>query len=276
MLLLLATLLHGPCATSLQPLAARWSAEHPGFECAREGTALALSDQVPPLVTGKTQVPIAVGGVALAYNLLVAGDLRLTQALLAALYQGKIARWSDPRIAAENPGMKLPDLPVTLVREDAAALDLLGQWLGPAGGAGGRAVPSKDGGLAAVARTEGALGAIDAAAARRAGLYIASLRNRDGAFLQPSMHSLTRAAAGLRLPADFRVSLVDAKGVASYPLAAFAYAVVSERPEDPAAIAAYLRWAVHDGQRWLVPLGWAPLPGLVVLLVDERLRAMSP
>ncbi len=271
MLLLIALILHGPCAASLQPLAQSWSLEHKGFECAREGTGLSLTDEIPPARDGMMQLPIAVGAVALAYNLLVAGDLRLTPELLAALYQGKIARWSDSRIAAQNPDMKLPDVPVTIVREDAAALELLDLWLTPYGGAGPRATRSKDSGVAAVARVEGSLGAIDAAVARRASLYIASLRNHDGFFVQPNMHSVTRAAVGLRLPADSRVSIVNASGADSYPLAAFAYALIPSQPENAAAVMDYLRWAIHDGQRWLVPLGWAPLPGLVVLLVDERL-----
>lgn len=271
-MLLLALLLHGPCAGPLQPLAAGWFAEHPAFSCAADGSQLALADHLPPARDGVLQVPIAVGGVALAYNLLVAGDLHLTREVIAALYAGEISRWSDPRVAALNPGMKLPDLPVTLVREDAGSLELLHLWLGTPPGAGR---PSRDAGLAAISRTEGALGAVDAAAARRAGLYIASLRNRDGAYLQPTMHSLTRAAVGLRLPPDLRVSLVDARGADSYPLAAFAYAVVDARPAEPAAVAEFLRWVIHDGQRALAPLGWAKLPGLVVLLDEERIASLG-
>lgn len=272
--LLLALIVHGPCAASLQPLAARWAAERPGFECAPDGADLSLTDRIPPGADGEQQLPIAVGAVAIAYNLLVAGDLRLTPELVAALYQGKISRWSDPRVAAENPGMKLPDLAVTIVREDAASLEQVEQWLAPLGGAGGRAGQSSDAGAATVARVEGSLGALDAAQARRASLYLASLRNHDGAFVQPNMHSITRAAVGVRLPVDFRVSLVGARGIDSYPLAAFAYAVVPKHPKQATAIADYLRWVIHGGQRWLAPLGWSPLPGLVVLTVDERLGAI--
>ena len=272
LLLLLAAPVAAPCAPALRPLAARWAVERRAFDCG--AGVLALTDEIPPSTEGTLALPIAVGAVAVAYNLLVAGDLRLTPEVLAAIYQGRLARWNDPRIAAINPGVTLPDLRVVVVREDEASFALLDGWLAKLGGAGAKPLRSGDGGVSTLSRTDGAIGAVDAARARRASLYLASLRNRDGAFLQPTMHSVTRAAVGVRLPPDLRVPILDASGVDSYPLAHFAYAVVPAQPAQGTGLASALRWAIHEGQQLVAPLGWAPLPGLLVRIVDERIGAL--
>jgi phosphate transport system substrate-binding protein len=92
------------------------------------------------------------------------------------------------------------------------------------------------------------------------------------------MRSITHAAVGVRLPDDFRASIVDARGLEAYPLASFTHAVISVRlPESRRrTVLDFLRWVLHEGQQHTIALGYAPLPGLVVRALDARLEQLEP
>ncbi len=127
--------------------------------------------------------------------------------------------------------------------------------------------------------TPGAIGYVELAYAKQAGLAYASLRNQAGRFIAPSLESITAAAAGLTgaLPADLRASLVDAPGDAAYPLSAFTYVLVYQAQDDAVkgrALADFLWWAVHDGQTFGAALHYAPLPHEVVVSVEARLHSL--
>lgn len=252
------------------------------------GTADLAATDVPPTeeqTSWLAAIPTGVAAVAVAYNLLVAGDLRLSPSVVSAIFAGRIPRWNDALIAADNPGVALPDLPIRpfLQRPDAPASKTFAAFLGSARAGEAPAAPgaslATDGAVAdAIAATDGAIGYVDAANARRRGLYLASIQNPAGLFVQPAAHSVSRAAVGVRIPPDFRVSLVGARGADSYPLATLTYAVVKIDEADPARAAAvrdFLRWAIHDGQPLLAPLGYARLPGFLVLSVDQRVSSLK-
>lgn len=245
------------------------------------GTADLAATDVPPTDAQAARlaaIPTGVSAVAVGYNLLVAGDLRLSQALISAIFAGRISRWNDAAIAAENPGVVLPNLAVRPLsqRPDAPASRTFAAFLGEAPAVSVLATDAAV--VEAIAATDGAIGYVDAANARRRGLYLASIKNPAGLFVQPAAHSVTRAAVGVRIPPDFRVSLVGASGADSYPLAALTYAVVKLDDPDSARAAAvrdFLRWAIHEGQPLLAPLGYARLPGFLVLSVDQRVISLK-
>lgn len=231
-------------------------------------------------------LPVAVGALAVVYNLTVAGDLRVTPEILDGILRGSITRWRDPALLAANPGVVIPDLPVSVFLQSPAAGDTqtLRDYLRHALGAGatwsswvGKTMNDPRELADAVRTGDGAVAYLDAALARRASLYLASIRNRDGVFVQPSMRSVSHAAVGVRLPDDFRASIVDARGPEAYPIATFAHAVFDAHlePERRRPLFALLRWALRDGQRETPALGYAPLPGLVARALEARLEQLD-
>lgn len=232
-------------------------------------------------------LPVAISAVAIVYNVVVAGDLRLTPELIDGILRGRITRWRDPAVLAANPGVVLPDLPIAVFTqpEEAGDTQTLRDYLVHALGRGaalspwtGTAPPDPRALADSLKRTDGSFAYLDAALARRSDLYLASVRNRDGAFLQPSMRSLTHAAVGVRLPDDFRASIVDARGPEAYPIASFTHAIVDGRlpAARRQAVTGFLRWVLHEGQQQTIALGYAPLPGLVVRALDARLAQLEP
>ncbi len=251
-----------------------------------------MSDAEIAAAPGIMHIPTVLGAVAVVYNGLPAG-LKLSPEALADLFLGKITKWNDARIAMLNPGMKLPDVAVTIAhRSDgsgttAVFTDYLGkvssEWKSKVGvgkavkwpvGLGGK---GNEGVTGLCKSTPGALGYVELAYASQNKLTMASLRNADGEFVAPSIASTSAAAAGVTLPADFRVSITNAKGKASYPISAFTYILLYKDQADAAkgrALTQFLWWATHEGQVVAGPLDYAPLPAAVVSKVETALRTI--
>jgi phosphate transport system substrate-binding protein len=129
-----------------------------------------------------------------------------------------------------------------------------------------------------VKTTPGAVGYVELAYADQNQLPMAQLRNRDGAFVKPSLESTSEAAGGVEMPADFRVSIPDARGMDAYPMASFTYLLVYRDQRDAAkgrALIDFLWWAIHDGQAAAPALDYAPLPKAVVAKVERELRTLT-
>jgi len=114
-----------------------------------------------------------------------------------------------------------------------------------------------------VKSTPGSIGYVELAYAIQQKLTIAELKNKDGNWVKPSIESTTAAAAGVEMPADYRVSITNASGKDSYPIAGFTWLLVHKDNKDVAkgkAIVNFLRWALADGEKMATPLDYAPLP----------------
>jgi phosphate transport system substrate-binding protein len=242
---------------------------------------------------GILHIPTVLGAVAVVYNGAPEG-VKLSGDVLADLFLGKISKWNDPRIAALNPGAKLPDLPVTVAhRSDgsgttAVFTDYLAKaspaWQSQVGagksvkwpvGLGGK---GNEGVTGVVKSTPGVLGYVELAYARQNKLPMAALKNADGAFVAPSTESTSEAAAGVAIPEDFRISITNSKGKGAYPISSFTYLLVYRDQKDPQkgkALAQFLWWAIHDGQKLAAPLDYAPLPKAVVAKVETALHAIT-
>ncbi|GGC47655.1 phosphate-binding protein PstS [Chelatococcus reniformis] len=239
---------------------------------------------------GVIQFPIAVGGIVAAVNLegVEASQLRLTGELLADIYGGKVSAWNDPAIAALNPQLRLPAAPITTVhRSDGSGTTAIvtaylsqhsSTWR-KAVGEGltvawptGMAAKGNEGVAEAVRRTPNAIGYMDYASARRAGLAAAGLRNRDGQFVAPGPASFQAAAAAADWSSarDFVVRLVDVPGEAAYPLVATTYAIMPREGGAAAgrrAALAFFSWALDHGGGVAAELGYVPLPASVAAQV---------
>jgi phosphate transport system substrate-binding protein len=230
-------------------------------------------------------IPTALGAVAVTYNLReVTAPLKLTGDVVAAIFQGQITRWNDARIAALNPGVKLPASDILVVhRSDGSGTtyvftDYLAsvspawatkpgkgkdiQWPAGLGAKGNEAVAGQ------VKQTPGAIGYVELAYATQNKLATAMIKNANGEFVAPSIASVTAAAAGAAatLPSntDYRVSIVNAPGAGVYPIASFTWILAYEKQADPTKgkrLVDFLRWALSDeGQAMEAPLDYAPLP----------------
>lgn len=239
-------------------------------------------------------IPTTIGAVVVAYNLEGVKGLKLSGDVLADVFQGKITKWNDPRIAAQNEGASLPDRSIAVVhRSDGSGTSaIFTEYLGrvspewaSAVGSGksvrwptGLGAKGNEGVTGQIKTTPGAIGYTELAYARQNGLSIASLRNRAGEFVTPEISAISKAAESAELSEELHASLTDASGSGVYPIAAYTYLLVHGDAQDPVkgeALARFLWWAIHDGQRFAADLDYAPLPAQVVARIEERLRSLK-
>lgn len=243
-------------------------------------------------------VPTVAGAVVVVYNLPgLDRPLRLSGDVLADIFLGRVARWDDPRIAGLNPGVELPARDVLVVhRTDGSGTtfvftDYLASasegWAGGPGrgkqvnwpaGLGGK---GNEGVAAQVQQMPGAIGYTELAFANQTGLPVAMVRNRAGNFVAPTVENVQAAAAGVleQLPpdTDFRVSIVDAPGELSYPIASLTWILIYQDQADSrkgSELVAFLRWALTEGGSQAVALDYAPLPPTVAARVLRRLDSV--
>ena len=244
-------------------------------------------------VPGIVHIPTVMGAVVVTYNADIK-DLKLTPETLSGIYLGKITKWNDPALAKDNPSVKLPDASITVAhRSDGSGTtniftDYLSkvspEWKEKVGKGTsvkwpvGLGAKGNEGVTGLVKGTPGAIGYVELAYATQNKLPTSSLKNRDGAFVKPSLEATSEAAAGVEMPDDFRVSITDATGKTAYPIAGFTYLLVYKDQADKAkgeALLQFLWWAIHDGQAAAAPLDYAPLPKAVVAKVAKQLQSMT-
>ena len=243
--------------------------------------------------------PTVLGGVAITYNLPgVTQPLKLTGDVLADIFLGGITKWNDSRIAALNPGVKLPSTDVIVVhRADGSGTtyifsDYLAtvspSWLAKVGrgqslnwpvGLGGK---GSEGVTGQIKQLPGAVGYVELSYAKQNNLPVALIRNAAGAWVAPTLESVTAAAAGAaaRLPAnsDYRISIVNAPGKTAYPISSFTWILVYQHPKNAArgkAVVNFLRWAYDNGESVAASLDYSPLPEAMVKRLDTRLDSLA-
>lgn len=229
----------------------------------------------------------------MTYNAPISG-LRLNPVTLAGIFLGKLQRWNDPALAAINPGVKLPDSAIAVVhRSDGSGTtsiftDYLAkvspEWKSEVGAGKsvrwptGLGAKGNEGVTGIVKQTPGAVGYVELAYATQNKLPMAELQNHDGVYVKATMDGTSVAAAGVEMPADYRVSITDAAGKAAYPMASFTYLLIPKDLKDGAkgrALLDFLWWAVHDGQKYAAPLDYAPLPAAVVAKVSATIKTFT-
>jgi phosphate transport system substrate-binding protein len=242
-------------------------------------------------------IPAAIGAVVVVYNLdKVESGLKITPDVLAGIYLGKITRWNDPKIADLNKTIRLPnaDIVVSHRSDGSGTTDIFTnylttvdtEWRAKVGrgksvkwpvGLGGK---GNEGVAGVVKQTPGAIGYVELAYAKQNRMKAFSLRNKEGNFVAPTLPATSAAAAGVAktMPADFRVSLVDAPGKDSWPIAGLTWILVYKEQKDSArgkAMVQFLKWAVKDGQKMGAALDYAALPKAVAEKVDQALRQIT-
>ena len=241
--------------------------------------------------------PTVLGAVVITYNVPgLARPLNLSGDLVADIFSGKITRWNDTRIVAQNRGLILPGSDILVVhRSDGSGTtyifsDYLSavspSWAASFGrgkeikwpvGLGGK---GNEGVAGQVKQMPGSIGYVELAYAKQNHLAFANLRNKAGRYVAPSIASVTAAAAGYKLPksTDYRVSIVNAPGKDSYPISSFTWLLVYKNATDPvksSKLVSFLRWAYKDGEKQAASLDYAPLPAQMIAELQRRLNSIQ-
>lgn len=242
-------------------------------------------------------IPMVIGAVVVIYNIEGVGKgLKLTPAVFADIFQGRITRWDDGRLVRLNPALALPATDIIVVhRSDGSGTtsiftDYLSsvspEWKQKVGqgksvrwpvGLGGK---GNEGVAGQVKNTRGTIGYVELAYAEQNQLPYAAIQNQTGNFVEPSLQTTSAAAAGAaaRMPSDFRISLVNQRGERSYPIASFTWILLYEEQRDcnrGQKVVEFLWWATHEGQRSAPKLLYAPLPSKVVRMVEATLKTIT-
>jgi phosphate transport system substrate-binding protein len=232
------------------------------------------------------QFPSLIGSIVLALNIegIKDSQLRLKNEVVAEIFLGKITRWSDPRIAADNPALKLPDAPINLIRRSDGSgttynftsflAGVSKEWRDNFGvgkavdWASGIAAKGNEGIAAMIAQTPNSIGYLENAYALKNALPRAVLGTVEGKWAEPSNANFKAAAKGAKWSADEHFHQLLVLQPDAYPIVAATFILL---PSDDAAkarkITAFFDWAYQNGDEAITKLGYVPLPDEVKEMV---------
>jgi phosphate transport system substrate-binding protein len=242
-------------------------------------------------------IPTVLGAVVLTYNLSgVTQTLKFSPDVVADIFLGKIKKWSDPRIAADNAGVKLPAADITVVhRSDGSGTSAVftdylskvsAEWKEKVGtgtspswpvGIGGK---GNEGVTGQVKNTPNTIGYVELVYAVQNKLPVAHVKNAAGSFVEPSIDAVTAAAAAsvATTPDDLRVSITNAVGANVYPISSYTYILVYKSQKDAAkgkALVDFLWWGIHEGEAFAKELQYAPLPAEIVKRAEQKINSVT-
>jgi phosphate transport system substrate-binding protein len=257
------------------------------------------NDQMGAVQGEVYHIPTVMGAVVLTWNLPALGStqLKLDGATIADIFLGHISKWNDKRLAALNPGVNLPNADIIVVhRSDGSGTSYIftdylskvsSEWKEKVGfatsvnwpvGLGGK---GNEGVTQQVKQVEGTIGYVELIYAVANSLPFAQVKNQAGTFVEPSLQSVTSAAASAKFEknTDFRVSITNAPGKDAYPIASFTWLLVRPDMKDPAkakAMRDFLAWMITpEAQDMAKQLEYSPLPEQVTKLITERLKSLK-
>jgi phosphate transport system substrate-binding protein len=315
--------LQGSGSTFVKPIMDKWTSEYgkanPNIKADYQGVgsgagikaiqgqtvdfgatdAAMTDDEIKQSPSEIIHVPLVLGAVVLTYN--VAGieePLKLAPDVIADIFLGKIKKWDDPRIKADNPNAALPSNDITPVyRSDGSGTsdvftDFLSKtsqdWKEKVGRTKNPQLPQgvgigakgNDGVMGQVKQTPNTIGYVELTFALANKLPAALVKNSSGTFVEPSPDTVSNAAAVVlsNAPDDLRMELTNASGANAYPIAGVTYALIYKDQKDAAkgkALVDFLWWATHDGQNFTKDLHYSALPADLVKRVEDKLRSVT-
>jgi phosphate transport system substrate-binding protein len=244
---------------------------------------------------GQVQFPAIIGGTVPIFNLdgFQQGELRITGEVLAEMFMGWIVKWNDPKIAALNPGKKLPDQTITVIHradgsgttfnftdylttvsklwEERVGKGAAVKWPA-ASSVGGK---GNEGVAANVARVKGSIGYVEYAYAKKNNLPYFQMQNRDGRWVRPDDRTFAAAAAGadwFAVP-GMGLSIVNQRGVDSWPISTASFIIMYRDPADKAQsqeVLKFFDWSFRNGKQLALDLDYVPLPDALTKQIRER------
>lgn len=243
-------------------------------------------------------IPVTAGAVVLSYNVPGIGKgLQLNPGVLADMFLGTITNWSDPRIAAINKGMSLPNTPIVIAHraDGSGTTNIFTTYLSKVStdwntkvGKGssvnwpaGLGAKGNEGVAGLIKQTPGTIGYIELAYAIQNGMPYAKVQNKAGNWIEPTIASIT-AAAAISIPPDSKVSLTNTDARDGYPIAGFSWVAVYKeqnyggRSKTRATnLVKLIQWMIHDGQQYSTALNYAPLSPAAVKVGDALLKSIT-
>ena len=243
-------------------------------------------------------IPMVAGAVVITSNLPGNPELKFTPDVVADIYLGTIKKWSDPRIEALNPGVKLPAMNITVVhRSDGSGTtgvftDYLckvsPEWKEKVGtytsvqwpvGVGAK---GNEGVSGLVRQLPGAVGYVELIYALQNHMQYALLKNKSGNWIKATL-ATTTLAANVPVPADVtKLSTTDTAVPQGYPIASFTWIILYKEQNydnhQKAKVEALLKmlwWMTHDGQKYAEPLSYATLPAPVVAKAEAIIKSIT-
>ncbi len=244
-------------------------------------------------------IPTVLGAVTASYNVKgVEKGLKLDGKVLADIYLGTVKTWNDPAIAGQNDGTDLPDTKITVCHrsdesgttknftqflaayspewEKGPGVDKSVKWPTGTGAKG------NDGVAGCVKQTDGAIGYVEQAFALQNEFTFASVKNKDGQYVEPTLAAASAAGEGAQPPADLRFSTIDAAGAETYPITAvtflLAYQDVCKAGLDAKRAGLLKNWldyALGDGQKVAPELEYAPLPDAIKTKAQAKVDGLT-
>ena len=242
-------------------------------------------------------IPTVLGAIVLTYNLQgVSKPLRFPPEVIADIFLGKITKWNDPRIKADNADASLPSAEITVVhRAEASGTSFVfsdylskvsADWKQKVGadkspnwpvGQGGK---GNEGVTGQIKQQPNTIGYVELAYAVQNKLPVALVKNASGVFVEPSVDSVTAAAAAsaATTPDDLRVSITNANGAGVYPISSYTYILAYKAQSDATkgkTLVDFLWWGIHDGEQFAKDLQYAPLPDEIVKRAEAKINSIT-
>jgi phosphate ABC transporter phosphate-binding protein len=247
---------------------------------------------------GLLHIPITLGAVVLAYDVPGVKGLKLSGEVIVDIFMGEIKRWDDPAIKALNPQLNLPARDIVVVhRSDGSGTTFVfsdylstiskdwnskvgkGKALNWPTGIGAK---GNEGVSGMITQLPYSIGYIELTYALQNGIEYATVRNKEGRFVQANTTTIKSAASAVKLPKGnddwSNVSIVNAPGNDSYPISTFSYVLVYERQNDRIkgiTLVEFLTWVIKEGQSYAEALHYVPLPSEVVKLNEETIKMVK-
>lgn len=256
-----------------------------------------LTDEELSKAPNTLHIPTVAGAVVATYNLPGVAKLQFSPETLSDIFLGKITNWNDPKIAADNAGVTLPDTAITVVyRADGSGTNsIFTTYLSAVSpefkekvGAGksvqwpvGQGEQKNDGVAKAVSATEGAIGYVELIYALGNKLPAPSIKNAAGKYVEPSLDTVSATAVGFLkdLPDDLRIDIVNPpEGDNAYPISGFTWIIVQKEQKDALktkALTDFLYWLLVEGDDSAKKLGFAPLPDEVKAKAVDKLEQIT-
>ncbi len=311
--------LTGAGATFPAPLYQRWFSEynkqHPnvqvsyqavgsgaGVQQFTQGTVdfgasdVAMTDaEIVKVQRGVVLLPMTAGAIVVAYNLPnVKSGLKLSRQVYPAIFQGQIKTWNDPKIAQANPGVNLPNLPITIVhRSDGSGTTsvftshlsaISSQWKSQVGSGKtvnwpvGVGAKGNDGVTAQIQQTQGAIGYVEYGYATQNNVPFASLQNKSGKYAEATAQTASDTLNAVKLPSNLRAFITDPTGANSYPIVTYTWLLAYKTYPDATkakALKDVINYGLTQGQQSSSQLGYVPLPSKVVQQVQAAANSIG-
>ena len=242
-------------------------------------------------------IPTVLGAVVITYNLQgISSPLRFSPDVIADVFLGKITKWNDARIKADNADANLPEADITVVHraessgtsfvfsdylskvsadwKQKVGADKSPSWPVGQGGKGNEGVTGQ------IKQQPNTIGYVELAYAVQNKLPVGLIKNASGNFVDPSIEAVTAAAAGAAAstPEDLRVSITNANGANAYPISSYTYILVYKAQADATkgkALVDFLWWGIHDGESFARDLQYAPLPSEIVKRAEQKINSVA-